>query len=57
MIFQSFNNGKAKDYISFIVYFKIFDNFKILHDKEIERIKNNNDRLIGSMVSYFLRHC
>ena len=29
--------------------FKTFDNFKILHDKEIERIKNNNDRLIGSM--------
>ncbi|HSH50321.1 MAG TPA: transposase, partial [Bacteroidales bacterium] len=29
--------------------FKTFDNFKILHDKEIGRIKNNNDRLIGSM--------
>lgn len=29
--------------------FKTFDNFTILHDKEIERIKNNNDRLIGSM--------
>ncbi|NLJ14905.1 MAG: transposase, partial [Ignavibacteria bacterium] len=29
--------------------FKTFDNFKILHDKEIERIKNSNDKLISSM--------
>ena len=29
--------------------FKTFDNFKILHDKEIERIKNNNDKTISSM--------
>lgn len=29
--------------------FKTFDNFKILHDKEIERIKNSNDKTISSM--------
>ena len=29
--------------------FKTFHNFKILHDREIARIKNSNDRLISSM--------
>ena len=29
--------------------FETFNNFKILHDKEIDRIKNNNDKLISSM--------
>ena len=29
--------------------FKTFDNFKILHDKEIERIRNTNNKLISSM--------
>ena len=28
---------------------KTFDNFRKLHDKEIERIKNNKDKIIGSM--------
>jgi len=29
--------------------FKTFDNFKTLHDKEIERIKHSNDKTISSM--------
>jgi len=29
--------------------FKTFDNFKVLHDKEIERIKHSNDKIISSM--------
>lgn len=29
--------------------FKTFNDFKILHDKEIERIKNNKDKIICSM--------
>lgn len=29
--------------------FETFSNFKILHDKEVERIKNGNDKLISSM--------
>jgi len=29
--------------------FKTFDNFKILYDKEIERIKHSNDKIISSM--------
>ena len=29
--------------------FKTFDNFKVIHDEEIERIKSSNHRLISSM--------
>jgi hypothetical protein len=29
--------------------FKEFDNFKMLHDKEIERIKSSNNKIISSM--------
>ena len=29
--------------------FKTFDNFKVLHDDEIERIRSSNCKLVSSM--------
>lgn len=41
--------GKKLDKVDKENMIKIFDNFKMLHDKEIERIKNSKSKLISSM--------
>lgn len=51
-LYSSFLIMNVKDDLKEIdkdLCFKTFHNFKILHDREIARIKNSNDRLISSM--------
>ena len=51
-LYSSFLIMNIKDNLKEIdrdLCFKTFNNFKTLHDKEVERIKNSNDRLISSM--------
>jgi hypothetical protein len=51
-LYSSFLIMNVKDNLKEIdrdLCFKTFDNFKILHDREIERIKNSNRKLLSSM--------
>ena len=51
-LYSSFLIMNVKDNLKEIdrdLCFKTFDNFKILYDKEIERIKHSNDKIISSM--------
>lgn len=51
-LYSSFLIMNVKDNLKEIdkdLCFKTFDDFKIQHDKEIERIKNSNDKTIRSM--------
>ena len=51
-LYSSFLIMNVKDNLKEIdrdLCFKTFDNFKILHDKEIKRIKYSDDKIISSM--------